>query len=62
LAEKDNTASHKRSLRENYMRATDREGVLTKTILDSLPPEAQITIARFEGPSIAIYTKNPKFS
>jgi uncharacterized protein len=44
------------------MRAIVREGTLTKTILDSLPPEAQITTARFEGPSIAIYTKNPKFS
>jgi uncharacterized protein len=63
LAEKDTTeASHKRSLRESYMRAIVREGTLTKTILDSLPPEAQITTARFEGPSIAIYTKNPKFS
>jgi uncharacterized protein len=63
LAEKDTTeASHKRSLRESYMRAIVREGTLIKTILDSLPPEAQITTARFEGPSIAIYTKNPKFS
>src|SRR5215208_4381399 len=44
------------------MRATDREGVLTKTILDSLPPESQISAARFEGPNIALYTKNPKFS
>jgi KH/beta-lactamase-domain protein len=44
------------------MRPIDREGLLTKTILDSLPPEAQITTARFEGPSIAVYTKNPKFS
>jgi uncharacterized protein len=63
LAEKDTTeASHKRSLRESYMRAIDREGALTQTVLGSLPPEAQITTARFEGPSIAIYTKNPKFS
>lgn len=63
MAEKDITeASHKRSLRESYMRAIDREGALTKTILDSLPPEAQITTTRFEGPSIAIYTRNPKFS
>ncbi|HJU85281.1 MAG TPA: MBL fold metallo-hydrolase, partial [Nitrososphaeraceae archaeon] len=63
MAEKDTTeASHKRSLRESYMRAIVREGTLIKTILDSLPPEAQITTARFEGPSIAIYTKNPKFS
>ena len=44
------------------MRPIDREGLLTKTILDSIPPEAQITTARFEGPSIAVYTKNPKFS
>jgi uncharacterized protein len=63
LAEKDKTeTSHKRPLRESYMRPIDREGLLTKTILDSLPPEAQITTARFEGPSIAVYTKNPKFS
>lgn len=63
MAEKDITeAGHKRSLRESYMRAIDREGALTKTILDSLPPEAQITTTRFEGPSIAIYTRNPKFS
>jgi predicted metal-dependent RNase len=63
LAEKDNTeTSRKRPLRESYTRPIDREGLLTKTILDSLPPEAQITTARFEGPSIAVYTKNPKFS
>jgi predicted metal-dependent RNase len=29
---------------------------------ESLPTEAQITTVRFEGPNIAIYTKNPKFS
>ncbi|HYY67612.1 MAG TPA: beta-CASP ribonuclease aCPSF1 [Nitrososphaeraceae archaeon] len=63
MAEKDTTeASHKRSLRESYIRAIDREGALTKTVVGSLPPEAQITTARFEGPSIALYTKNPKFS
>ena len=63
MAEKDNTeTSRKRPPRESYMRPIDREGLLTKTILDSLPPEAQITTARFEGPSIAVYTKNPKFS
>lgn len=63
MAEKDRTeTNHKRPLRESYTRPLDREGLLAKTILDSLPPEAQITTARFEGPSIAVYTKNPKFS
>ena len=63
MAEKDRTeTSHKRQLRESYTRPVDREGILAKTVLDSLPPEAQITTARFEGPSIAVYTKNPKFS
>ena len=27
-----------------------------------LPKEASITAARFEGPKIALYTKNPKFA
>lgn len=35
---------------------------LWAVITESLPLEAKITEARFEGPSIAIYTKNPRFS
>ena len=35
---------------------------LWAVITESLPLEAKITGARFEGPSIAIYTKNPRFS
>jgi KH/beta-lactamase-domain protein len=63
LAEKDNTETrHKRVLKENYRRPFNRESLVTSTILGSLPTEAQITTIRFEGPNIAIYTKNPKFS
>ncbi|HET9806933.1 MAG TPA: beta-CASP ribonuclease aCPSF1 [Nitrososphaeraceae archaeon] len=40
----------------------NEEEAITKTILDSVPKESQITLARFEGPYIALYTKNPKFS
>ncbi|HJT83246.1 MAG TPA: beta-CASP ribonuclease aCPSF1 [Nitrososphaeraceae archaeon] len=43
-------------------RYTTEEEAITKTILESVPPESQITLARFEGPNIALYTKNPQFS
>ena len=39
----------------------DEEAII-KTIFESIPKESQITIARFEGPNIALYTKNPRFS
>ena len=38
------------------------EEKLEKQILLSIPPEAQITCAKFEGTNIALYTKNPEFS
>jgi uncharacterized protein len=41
---------------------TSNEGAIEKTILDSIPKESQVTMAKFEGPNIALYTKNPKFS
>jgi uncharacterized protein len=41
---------------------TSNNGAIAKTVLDSLPQEAQITMAKFEGPNIALYTRNPKFS
>ena len=34
---------------------------LMGTILNSIPAEAQITRIEYEGPRIALYTKNPKF-
>jgi KH/beta-lactamase-domain protein len=44
------------------LRYSNEEEAITKTILNSIPKESQITLARFEGPNIALYTKNPKFS
>jgi predicted metal-dependent RNase len=41
---------------------TNNEGAIEKTVLDSIPKESQVTTAKFEGPNIALYTKNPKFS
>ncbi len=41
---------------------TNFEEKLEKQILQSIPPEAQITCAKFEGTNIALYTKNPEFS
>lgn len=41
---------------------TESEEVVAKTILQSIPAESQITTVRFEGPNIALYTKNPKFA
>lgn len=41
---------------------TESEDTVAKTILQSIPPESQITTVRFEGPNIALYTKNPKFA
>jgi KH/beta-lactamase-domain protein len=41
---------------------TSNERAIEKTVLDSIPKEAQVTTAKFEGPNIALYTKNPKFS
>lgn len=41
---------------------TSNERAIEKTVLDSIPKESQVTTAKFEGPNIALYTKNPKFS
>src|ERR671916_1085277 len=41
---------------------TQCEEAVSKVILKSIPSESQITIVRFEGPNIALYTKNPKFA
>ena len=41
---------------------SNNEGAIAKTVLNSLPQESQVTMAKFEGPNIALYTKNPKFS
>lgn len=41
---------------------TDSEDAVGKLILRSIPSESQITLVRFEGPNIALYTKNAKFA
>ncbi|HKU48928.1 MAG TPA: beta-CASP ribonuclease aCPSF1 [Nitrososphaera sp.] len=41
---------------------TENEDAVGKLILQSIPSEAQITTVRFEGPNIALYTKNAKFA
>jgi len=41
---------------------TQCEDAVSKVILKSIPSESQITFVRFEGPNIALYTKNPKFA
>jgi KH/beta-lactamase-domain protein len=38
------------------------EGEVARLILQSIPQESQVTSAKFEGPNIALYTKNVKFS
>ncbi|HUG96535.1 MAG TPA: beta-CASP ribonuclease aCPSF1 [Nitrososphaera sp.] len=41
---------------------TESEEVVGRLILKSIPPDSQITLVRFEGPNIALYTKNAKFA
>jgi KH/beta-lactamase-domain protein len=41
---------------------TESEEAVAKLILKSIPSDAQITLVRFEGPNIALYTKNAKFA
>ncbi len=40
----------------------DNEEKIKNVILNSIPAESKITSIRFEGPNIALYTKNPKFA
>jgi uncharacterized protein len=41
---------------------TQSEDAVSKIILKSIPSDSQITFVRFEGPNIALYSKNPKFA
>jgi KH/beta-lactamase-domain protein len=66
--EKSTTDSHNRHIeieKEDYLIArlkADNESSIAKIILQSIPQESCVTSAKFEGPNIALYTKNPKFS
>lgn len=59
-----NSETKSDSLDKNFknQRYVKDEEAIIKSIFDSIPKESQITIARFEGPNIALYTKNPRFS
>jgi uncharacterized protein len=41
---------------------TENEEAVGKVILKSVPSDSKITLVRFEGPNIALYTKNAKFA
>jgi KH/beta-lactamase-domain protein len=41
---------------------TESEEAAGRLILKSIPSDSQITLVRFEGPNIALYTKNAKFA
>jgi uncharacterized protein len=41
---------------------TQSEEAVSKIIRKSIPSDSMITLVRFEGPNIALYTKNPKFA
>ena len=60
-----NTIPKKDKENENLFAAKltlDSEGDVARTVLQSIPKESLITSAKFEGPNIALYTKNAKFS
>lgn len=59
-ASKDVAPNDERALMTNM--TMDFEHTLEKQIMESIPKEAQITCAKFEGTNIALYTKNPQFS
>lgn len=57
---KINTEKNEPSFISN--KTIDYEANLEKQILQSIPQEALVTCAKFEGTNIALYTKNPEFS
>lgn len=62
---KEQSTSLQNKIKQNHQqqkRTMDAEAEVTKTIMESIPNESQITSAKFEGPYIALYTKNPRFS
>ncbi|HZC50139.1 MAG TPA: beta-CASP ribonuclease aCPSF1 [Nitrososphaeraceae archaeon] len=61
-SESERSQSREKDNYSNTRVTTSNEGAIAKTVLDSIPKESQVTTAKFEGPNIALYTKNPKFS
>jgi uncharacterized protein len=59
------TSKNKKIYRQNNIEKREKLGqddMLASMILPSIPPEARIASAKFEGPNISLYTLNPKFS
>ena len=59
------TSKSRKNLRQENIERREKFGqdeVFTSMILPSVPPEARIVSAKFEGPNISLYTLNPKFS
>ncbi len=61
-SESEKSQSKEKESYSSIRATTSNEGTIEKTVLDSIPKESQVTTAKFEGPNIALYTKNPKFS
>ena len=61
-SESEKSQSKEKESYSSTRATTSNEGTIEKTVLDSIPKESQVTMAKFEGPNIALYTKNPKFS
>ncbi|HXX05945.1 MAG TPA: beta-CASP ribonuclease aCPSF1, partial [Candidatus Bathyarchaeia archaeon] len=47
--------------RNKQQREVSQQPNVMGTILQSIPKEAEVTKIEYEGPRIAIYTKNPRF-
>jgi len=60
----DKVKQHTDSLTANQIQHTKKidEDFFKDIVLKSIPKESQITNIRFEGPYVALYTLNPKFS
>jgi len=59
------TSKNKKIYRQNNIEKREKLGqddMLASMIFPSIPPEARIASAKFEGPNISLYTLNPKFS
>ena len=61
-SESEKSQSKEKESYSSTRATTSNERTIEKTVLDSIPKESQVTTAKFEGPNIALYTKNPKFS
>lgn len=64
LENSDKVKRHSDTPPANQIQHTKKvdEDFFKDIILKSIPKESQITNIRFEGPYVALYTLNPKFS